>query len=313
MWAVLARPAYGIVRAPSAEVPLSSTQPPPPPDDRPPPSYPSAPPPEPPSAPPPPGPAGGPSGPPPGAPPPGSYPAPGGHQQPVNVGEAFNYGFSKFQQNLGPIVLAALAYLAIIAVVQIIAFFILGGILGTSSTTTTDPETGLEQPDVSGGGLVASLLFGAIFAALFIVLSAVMQAGISRGVLAITYGRKLEVGTMFTFDNIGTVVGAGLLVALGYFIGALLCLIPGIVFIFFAQFYIWFIVDKQMGAVDAIKASFGLVNKNVGTMIVFFLASLLAYFVGALLCGIGLLVAVPVVYIATGYLYRRAQGEPVAA
>lgn len=296
---------------------MSTTEPPPPPDDRPteppqPPPYSSAPPPPappPPSAPPPPGSGGGPAG-----PPSGSYPsAPGGNQQPVSVGEAFNYGFSKFQQNLGPILLAALAYIAIIAVIQVIVFIVLGGILGSTSTTTTDPDTGLTRTEVSGGGLVASLLFGAIFAAILIVLSAVMQAGIARGVLALTYGRKLEVGTMFKFENIGTVIVAGLLVAVGYFIGALLCVIPGLIFIFFAQFYIWFIVDKQLGAVDSIKASFGLVNKNVGTMIVFFLASLLAYFVGALLCGIGLLVAVPVVYIATGYLYRRSQGEPVAA
>jgi uncharacterized membrane protein len=48
-------------------------------------------------------------------------------------------------------------------------------------------------------------------------------------------------------------------------------------------------------------------------MVLFFLATLLAYIVGALLCGIGLLAAIPVIYIAQGYTYRRLQGEQVAA
>jgi uncharacterized membrane protein len=40
---------------------------------------------------------------------------------------------------------------------------------------------------------------------------------------------------------------------------------------------------------------------------------MLAYFVGAILCGIGLLVAVPVVIIAQAYMWRRLQNMPVAA
>jgi uncharacterized membrane protein len=153
----------------------------------------------------------------------------------------------------------------------------------------------------------------AITSFLWTVMSAVMQAGIARGVLAITDGRPFEVATMFKFDNVVTVVIAGLLVGVASGIGLILCVIPGLIVLFFSQFYVWFIVDKQLGAVDSIKASFSLVNKNVGTMVLFFLASLLAYIVGAILCGVGLLVAVPVVYLAQGYAYRRLQGEQVAA
>jgi uncharacterized membrane protein len=112
--------------------------------------------------------------------------------------------------------------------------------------------------------------------------------------------------------NVGTVIVAGLLVGLGVGIGTLLCFIPGLIVGFFSQFYVWFIVDQQMGAFDAIKASFAFVNRNLGTVLIFYLASLAAFFVGALACGIGLLVAVPVVYIAQGYTYRKLQGGYVA-
>ena len=80
-----------------------------------------------------------------------------------------------------------------------------------------------------------------------------------------------------------------------------------------AAFALYFVVDKQMPALEAIKASISFVNKNLGTLIGFFLASLLAYFVGALLCGIGLLAAIPVVIIVQAYTYRTLQGEAVAA
>jgi uncharacterized membrane protein len=67
-----------------------------------------------------------------------------------------------------------------------------------------------------------------------------------------------------------------------------------------------------MPAFEAIKASFGLVNKNLGTVVVLFLASILAFFIGAILCGIGLLVTIPVTIIATAYAYRFMTGQTVA-
>ena len=123
---------------------------------------------------------------------------------------------------------------------------------------------------------------------------------------------SLAIGVMFGMANVGTVIAASLLIGLGVGIGTLLCFIPGLIVAFFAQFYVWFIVDRQLGAIDAIKASFGFVNRNLGSVFIFYLASLAAYFVGALACGIGLLVAVPVVYIAQGYTYRKLQGGYVA-
>jgi uncharacterized membrane protein len=216
------------------------------------------------------------------------------------VGDAFQYGWRKFLANLGPILLAALVYLAIMGALQLLNYGAVGDLGSTTDRT-------------SGPGTIWSLLTAAIFGFVFVVFSAVMQAGIARGVLAITHGHRLELATMFRFENIVTVIVAGLLVGVATAIGLLLCVLPGLIVAFFSQFYVWFIVDKRLGAVDAIKASFRLVNSNIGAMVLFFLATLLAYVVGALLCGIGLLAAIPVIYIAQGYTYRRLQGEQVAA
>lgn len=72
-------------------------------------------------------------------------------------------------------------------------------------------------------------------------------------------------------------------------------------------------IDKGLAAVDALKASFTLVNRNLGTVVVLFLGVYVANAIGSALCGVGLLVSFPVGLLATAYLFRRIQNEPVAA
>jgi uncharacterized membrane protein len=63
---------------------------------------------------------------------------------------------------------------------------------------------------------------------------------------------------------------------------------------------------------DAIKASYELVTKNLGDTIVWYLLSGLTIIAGAILCGVGLLVAVPVVLGGAAYTFRRLNNEPVS-
>ena len=53
-----------------------------------------------------------------------------------------------------------------------------------------------------------------------------------------------------------------------------------------------------------------MVKDNIGVLILFFLASLAAYIVGACLCGVGLLVAIPIVVHRPGLHLPDAQPRP---
>jgi uncharacterized membrane protein len=201
-------------------------------------------------------------------------------------------------------VLGVLAYLAVITLIGIVAFSILVG----GAVASADPVTG--EID-SGAGF--ALTFGYLLVlAIIVLLSAFMQAGVIRATLEVANGRRVDFGTFFRFENLGTVVLAALLVGLGTGIGALLFVLPGLVFAFFAQFALFFVIDKRLGAVDAIKASFTLVNRNLGTVALLFLGVYAANLVGSALCGVGQLVSFPVGVLATTYVYRRVQNEPVA-
>jgi hypothetical protein len=234
---------------------------------------------------------------PPAPPPPPPPPVPGG-AAPFQVGEAFNYGWKKFQEYLGPILIAMVIFFLVSALVNWIAVLLGGGF-----EEMTDPD------DIGIG-----MFFGVgylLFSLLSALVSLLIQAAIVRGALEITKGERVDLSTFLSTEHLGQVVLAAILLAIGTAIGLILCIIPGLILIFFSMFTYQFILDKGLPAFDAIKASFALVNQNLGSVVGLFFASILAIIVGALLCGIGLIVAIPVTIIATAYAYRILSGQTV--
>lgn len=237
-----------------------------------------------------------------GYPPPGSaYPPPsappisagqyGAPESPVPDG--FRYGWQKLTENFGAILVAVIAYLAVFTVVGVVFFSIL---LGAGSVS-------------DGNAAAAGLGFGSIvFVLVIIVLGMLAQAGIIRGALAITHGRRVTVGDFFTFSNFGPVVLTILLIGFASailsftFIGALLV---G----FFSQFALFFVIDKGLGVIDAIKASVRLVLDNISTAVLLFVFVYLATALGAVALLVGLIIAVPVSIIASAYVYRKLINE----
>ena len=233
--------------------------------------------------------------------PPEGGPAPGGGQVPFELSQAFNYGWMKFQQNVGPILVATLVLIAGGALISSIWYVV------------TLPWTAMDPNDLSGASAAGLLFTAALFAIVFALVGFIVQASIVRGALAITKGEPLEVGTILSTENLGQVILTAVLIGIGTSIGTVLCVLPGIVFAFFSQFAMHFVVDKGMSAMDAIRASFRIVNRNLASTIGLYLGVLVANLIGAILCGVGLLVSVPVSIIATAFAYRRMNGEAVAA
>jgi len=71
-------------------------------------------------------------------------------------------------------------------------------------------------------------------------------------------------------------------------------------------------VDKDMEPMDAIKASFSLTTSKLGETILFYLLGIVVIIVGAILCLVGLLAAVPVVLAGAAYTFRVLNDEPVS-
>jgi uncharacterized membrane protein len=172
-------------------------------------------------------------------------------------------------------------------------------VLGTELQTQCSPS------------FATQLFGGALISAVIIVVFNIAAAGLYKGATNVTDGRPFGLGMMFEGWDKTQVALAALIIAIATAIGSFLCYIPGLIVGFLTMFTMLFVVDKQMGAVDAIKASFRLVVDNLGSSILFYLLAAVCILVGACLCLVGLLVAAPVVLIALAYTYRRLQGEPV--
>jgi uncharacterized membrane protein len=160
-----------------------------------------------------------------------------------------------------------------------------------------------------GVASIAVLVLGGIV--LLVVIAAIQSAYIG-GLLDIANGQPVAIGSFFKPRMVGSVILATLIIGIASVIGSL-CFILGIVISIFTLFTTVAIVDRNLSPIDGIKASIDIAKANfVQVLLTWLLAGVIAV-VGALVCGVGLLVAVPVAALFVVYAYRRLTGGQVAA
>jgi uncharacterized membrane protein len=140
-----------------------------------------------------------------------------------------------------------------------------------------------------------------------------MLAGIYRGALRVIDGEGFSVGELFQGYNKMQVVFAAIFIAVATGIATILCFLPGVLIAFLTSYTLFFIVDQQLEAAEAIAASVKMVWHNFGHALLFFILAAICVVIGLIALVIGLLVAVPVVVFGAAYTYRRLEGLPVGA
>jgi len=208
--------------------------------------------------------------------------------------DAIGFGWDRFKASPATLLIPMIvAWVGLIVIVVLVEFLLVVPISDNNTSFFTQ------------------LLVSALSSTIILLVFQFLAAGLYRGALRVADGQSFGLGQLFEGWDKGQVAIAAVLIAVATGIGTLLCYIPGLIVGFLAQFTLLFIVDRQMQAIDAIKASIKLVVDNLGNTILFYLLAIVVTLVGACLCGIGLLVAYPVVLVAYAYTYRRLQGQPV--
>ncbi|MFZ2530181.1 MAG: hypothetical protein WAX14_21430 [Rhodococcus sp. (in: high G+C Gram-positive bacteria)] len=202
------------------------------------------------------------------------------------MGDAIRYGWSKFSANAG----MWIGFIVVALVIQGVINIIFGGF------DTTEDFT----------------LWRAIGTVVSAVVGYLIQAAYVRGALHEIDGNRPAFGSFFQFTNVAAVILASVLVALATVIGFVLLIIPGLIVMFVTWWTLPFVIDRNLDAIAAIKSSVQAISSNIGTLLLLALALVGINIVGALLCGLGLLVSVPVSVIASTYAYRVTTGGPVA-
>lgn len=195
-----------------------------------------------------------------------------------SIGEALSYGWKKLQENIGPLVTAALAILA----VNLIFYFLGRGFLG---------------------GLMS--LIGWF-------VSILISMGLIRIALKIVDGQPVETADLFQRADLALPYFiASVIVGVMVGIGFIFLIVPGIYLAITFGFFGYNIVDKEHGIVESIEQSAAITKAQRGDLFVFGIALFFFNLAGAIALGIGLLITVPVSMLAMAYVYRKLSGEPV--
>ncbi len=152
-----------------------------------------------------------------------------------------------------------------------------------------------------GEGLLASLVSLG-----FTVLTLFFQIGFIKIILKLIDGHKAEISELWAYPQyLLRMIGATIVYTIIIVIGFILLIIPGIYLALRLQFYSYYIVDKNAGALDSLRMSWKATDKNVINIFLFMLLIIGINILGALALLVGLLITIPVSIIAVTLLYRK--------
>jgi uncharacterized membrane protein len=200
---------------------------------------------------------------------------------PVPIGDAVRYGWAKTMERLS-------FWIVLVLIIGVISYI---------------PQA-LSQP-IEDSSPATALLIN--------VVGAVISTFVSIGAIAISLmvydGKPVTYGDLFSrrelfWRYLGGTILYGLIVALGL----VLLIVPGFVWAVKYQFVPYAIVDRGVGATESLRISARLTDGVKLSLLVFNLALFGVLFLGVLALGVGVLVAFPIVLMASAYMYRYRLG-----
>ena len=194
------------------------------------------------------------------------------------IGEALSYGWKKLQENIGPLVSAALAILAVNLIFWLLGRGFLAGLMSLI-------------------GWFVSLL---------------ISMGLIRIALKIVDGEPVETADLFQRVDLALPYFiASVIVGVMVGIGFVFLIVPGIYLAVTFGFFGYNIVDKEHGIIESIEQSAAITKAQKWDLFAFGVVLFFFNLAGAIALGVGLLITVPVSMLALAYVYRKLNGEPV--
>jgi len=234
---------------------------------------------------------------PPPPPPPGPAPVAAGA---FSAPDAIAWGWTKFTQNVGPVLLASLVIFGASIVLSILTSALTGGF---SQTSPMCPGS-LSFSAMSTGSFVGQLIET--------VVAFVLTGVAAKAALEVADGKPYDFFGAFGKVNYVNLIVASLIVGLVVLVGFILLVIPGLIALFLTYLTTYSLVDDDKSPIDAIKHSVSLVSANLGGTFVLAILNVVVIIAGFIALCVGALVAVPVTMFASAYAYRVFNGQPVA-
>jgi uncharacterized membrane protein len=224
----------------------------------------------------------------------------------VRFGEWISEGWKMFTEQWKAWVINTLVYVLICGtpiMVVIIGFY---GYLISQMAQQTSRSS---QPPVGPAELLTfyAILFAVMFFTIFV--AAFFTSGMHRSALKQLRGGKVELRDLFSGGStyfpilISSILGAILTM-----VGAMLCLVPAFIVGGCLFFTVPLIVERKLGPIEAMKASYEYTKNNLLMFTLFaFVVQLIAQ-AGSYACYVGLLATIPLLFTITAVAYRDSFG-----
>jgi uncharacterized membrane protein len=153
------------------------------------------------------------------------------------------------------------------------------------------------------------VIYGACMTVVF-TLDAFLYTGLWRISLDAARGERPEFSLLFTGGNrfpamLGTFWLLFLVVGFGY-----ACLVvPGVILGLGLWMSMLFVVDQEMGPIEAMKASWSATMGQKGRLSLFALFAFAMMIAGYIACFVGIIVVIPILSVASAILYLRLSGR----
>lgn len=160
----------------------------------------------------------------------------------------------------------------------------------------------------------ANIFLGIIFYIADFSLSIIISIGLVKIALRFCDNEKGRFADLFSqYPLFPQYLVGSILYGLIVFAGTILLIIPGIIWGIQFCFYDYFIVDKGLGPIEALKRSSAITKGVKWDLFLFFLILSGINLLGALCLLIGLFVTIPTTMVALAFVYRKlmAQAENV--
>jgi uncharacterized membrane protein len=196
----------------------------------------------------------------------------------VFISQSLSYGWATMKKNLGFFILLII---------------VMGLIQGIPSGLVNALQK--QNP-----GLAALVNIGAV------VLQLIVSMGLIRILLNVFDSGKAEIGDLFSAVNFFFYyLGGAILYGLIVFGGLLLLIVPGIIWSIKFQFFGYFIIDKGMGPIEALKASARITQGVKWELFAFGLLLSLINLAGLLCLVVGVFATIPTTWMASVFVYRH--------
>ncbi len=219
--------------------------------------------------------------------------------RPFGVGEAISYGWNKYWQNLGMLLL--ITFLV----------FVIGAVFGGIASAIGNA---FPRVHFTSGTTRYGIGVGFIFAQLVsFVVNAVLAMGVIRATLAVAEGRQPDVSMLFRSEGLAAYIVASILVALATVVGFILLIVPGIIVLIVWHFFGYVIVENpETSATEAMRRSAEITKGHRWELFGLGLLLVGINILGLLACCVGLLFTEGITAMAVAYAYKTLSGQPVA-